>query len=50
MLVFIPDEEPSPKKLKKVIQFAQQKHIRYIFFEKLVNAKVATAITNEIHA
>ncbi|MCH5584804.1 zinc ABC transporter substrate-binding protein [Shimazuella sp. AN120528] len=45
-----PDEEPSPKKLKEIVQFAEQEKIHYIFFEKLVNPKVAQVVTDEIHA
>ncbi len=44
------DQQPSPKKLKEIIQLARQKHISYIFFEKLVQPKVASIVTDEIHA
>jgi zinc transport system substrate-binding protein len=45
-----PEQEPSPKRLKEIIQYAEKENIRYIFFEKLVDPKVAKIVSNEIHA
>jgi zinc transport system substrate-binding protein len=45
-----PDQEPSPKRLKEIIQYAEQNKIKYIFFEKLVDPKIAKVVSNEIHA
>jgi zinc transport system substrate-binding protein len=45
-----PDAQPSPKQLTKIISFARQKQIRYIFFEKRVNDRVAQIVTKELQA
>lgn len=45
-----PDQQPSPKRLKEIIQYAKQNNIKYIFFEKLVDPKVAKVVSKEIHA
>ncbi|MFA6424258.1 MAG: zinc ABC transporter substrate-binding protein [Candidatus Magasanikbacteria bacterium] len=45
-----PDEEPSPKKLAEVANFAQKNQVQYIFFESLVSPKLADTIAQEIGA
>lgn len=45
-----PDEEPSPRQLAEVAQFARKHNTKYIFFEKLVSTKLAETIANEIGA
>lgn len=45
-----PDEEPSPKRMAEVIDFARKKNITHIFFETLVSPKLADTIAKEIGA
>lgn len=45
-----PEEEPSPKKLAEIAELATQKNIHYIFFETLVNPKLAETIAKEVGA
>ncbi|GFZ91190.1 zinc ABC transporter substrate-binding protein [Paenibacillus marchantiophytorum] len=45
-----PEEEPSPEKMAKVIQFAKENQVKTIFFETLVDPKIANTIAKEIGA
>lgn len=45
-----PEEEPAPDKMADIIQFAKEKQVKTIFFETLVDPKVATTIAKEINA
>jgi zinc transport system substrate-binding protein len=45
-----PEEEPAPGKMAEIIQFAKEKQVKTIFFETLVDPKVATTIAKEINA
>ena len=45
-----PDEEPTPKQLAEVSDFALKNKIQYIFFESLVSPKLANTIAQEIGA
>ena len=45
-----PDEEPAPKQLSEIIQFARKNQIQYIFFENLVSPKFSEMIANELGA
>lgn len=45
-----PEEEPSPRKIAEVAEFARTTNIKYIFFETLVSPKLAETIANEIGA
>ena len=45
-----PDAEPSPKRLAEVVQQAKAEHIQYIFFETLVNSKLAETLAQEVGA
>ena len=45
-----PDEEPSPKKLAEVATFARDHGVTTIFFESLVDPKVARTVAEEIGA
>jgi len=45
-----PDEEPSPRKLAEVATFAKTHHVTTIFFESLVDPKVARTVASEIGA
>ncbi|MGC8901193.1 MAG: metal ABC transporter solute-binding protein, Zn/Mn family [bacterium] len=45
-----PEEEPSPKTMAQLIRLVQQKHIKYIFFERLVNPKLSDTIARETGA
>lgn len=45
-----PDEEPTPKKLAEISEFAKNNKIKYIFFESLVSPRLAETIAKEIGA
>lgn len=45
-----PEQEPSPDKMADIIQFAKEKQVKTIFFETLVDPKVAQTIANELGA
>lgn len=45
-----PEEEPSPKRLAEIAEFAREKNIRHIFFETLVSPKIAETIARELGA
>ncbi len=45
-----PEEEPSPKTMSQLIILAREKHIKYIFFERLVNSKLSETIARETGA
>ena len=45
-----PDEEPSPKNLGAIADLVRTKRIGYIFFETLVNPKIAQALADETGA
>lgn len=45
-----PDQEPSPTELAKVVQFAQEHNVQYIFFESLVSPKLSETIAEEVGA
>lgn len=45
-----PDEEPSPKRLTEISQFAQEHGIKYIFFETLISPRLAQTIAREVGA
>ena len=45
-----PDDEPSTKQLAEIARFAREKEIKYIFFERLVNPKLAETIAEEVGA
>ncbi|MDX6217762.1 MAG: zinc transport system substrate-binding protein [Frankiales bacterium] len=45
-----PDEEPTPKKVVEVAQYAKAHHVTTIFFESLVDPKVAKTVAAEIGA
>ena len=45
-----PDQEPSPKQLADVSNFAKKNNIKYIFFESLVSPKLSETIANEVGA
>ncbi|MGQ7886116.1 metal ABC transporter substrate-binding protein [Paenibacillus sp. WC2504] len=45
-----PEEEPSPAKMAEIIDFAKQNQVKTIFFETLVDPKVALTISKEINA
>jgi len=42
-----PNAEPTPKKLAAVIESARQHRVKYIFFEVLVNPKLAQVLAKE---
>lgn len=45
-----PDEEPSPRQLANIAQFAKKNAIHYIFFESLVSPKLSETIAREFGA
>ncbi|MDR6884177.1 metal ABC transporter substrate-binding protein [Bacillus sp. 3255] len=45
-----PEEEPSPSRMGDIIQFAKENQVKTIFFETLVDPKVAATIAKELHA
>ncbi|MFN2536701.1 MAG: metal ABC transporter substrate-binding protein, partial [Mycobacteriales bacterium] len=45
-----PDEEPTPRKIVEVAQYARAHHVTTIFFESLVDPKVAKTVAAEIGA
>lgn len=45
-----PDQEPSPKQLADVAQFARANNVKYIFFETLISPKLSETIAKEVGA
>jgi zinc transport system substrate-binding protein len=45
-----PDQEPSPEEMASVVAFAKEHKVKTIFFETLVDPKIAQTIANEIGA
>lgn len=45
-----PEEEPAPDKMADIIQFSKDNQVKTIFFETLVDSKVAKTIAKEINA
>lgn len=45
-----PNAEPSPQTIVEIIETAKKENLKYIFFEALVNPKVADVISGEIGA
>ena len=45
-----PESEPSPAQLKAIITFAKAHDVKYIFFETLLDPKVAELIASEVGA
>ncbi|MFB5265912.1 metal ABC transporter solute-binding protein, Zn/Mn family [Paenibacillus enshidis] len=45
-----PEQEPSPDQMAQIVQFAKEHQVKTIFFETLVDPKVAETIASEISA
>ena len=45
-----PEQEPSPGEMAKVVEFAKEHRVKTIFFETLVEPKVAQVVADEIGA
>lgn len=45
-----PEQEPSPAEMAEVVEFAKEHRVKTIFFETLVEPKVAQAVADEIGA
>lgn len=45
-----PEEEPSPGKLAEIVDFAKANRVKTIFFETLVDPKIAKTVADEIGA
>ncbi|MMZ68728.1 High-affinity zinc uptake system binding-protein ZnuA precursor [compost metagenome] len=43
-----PEQEPTPDKLAGIIKFAKENNVKTIFFETLVDPKVAETVATEI--
>lgn len=39
-----PDQQPTPQKLKEIVDIVSRTHVKYIFYEELVNPAVAETI------
>lgn len=44
---FAPNAEPKPKDVAKLREFISENNIKYIFFEELVNPKIAKVLSDE---
>lgn len=47
---FSPDAEPSPKKIAELINALKENDLKYIYYEELINPKVAKIISEETGA
>ncbi len=45
-----PEAEPSPQALGEITRFAKQYEIKYIFFESLINPRLANTLAQEVGA
>jgi zinc transport system substrate-binding protein len=45
-----PESEPSPAQLASIVRFAREKKVKYIFFETLVNPRLAETLAREVGA
>jgi len=45
-----PDEEPSSKEMTKIVEWAKENNIKYVFSESLVSPKLSETIASEIGA
>jgi zinc transport system substrate-binding protein len=45
-----PEQEPSPDQMASIVKFAKENQVKTIFFETLVDPKVAKVVANEIGA
>ncbi|WP_051272122.1 metal ABC transporter solute-binding protein, Zn/Mn family [Shimazuella kribbensis] len=45
-----PEDEPSPKEVKQLVDTLRKHQAKVVFFETLVNNKLAETVKNEIHA
>jgi len=45
-----PEQEPSPAEMAEVVEFAKEHDVKTIFFETLVDPKIAETIANEVKA
>ncbi|MCH5585008.1 zinc ABC transporter substrate-binding protein [Shimazuella sp. AN120528] len=45
-----PEDEPSPKAVKQLVDMLRKHKAKVVFFETLVNNKLADTVKNEIHA
>lgn len=45
-----PEQEPTPAKMVDIVKFAKENHVTTIFFETLVDPKVAETVAKEIGA
>ena len=45
-----PEAEPSPARMKEIVDFARDHDAQYIFFETLVSPRLAEAVAQEVGA
>jgi len=50
VLGIAPESEPSPADLARLVRFARQARVKYIFFETLVSPKLAETLAREVGA
>jgi zinc transport system substrate-binding protein len=45
-----PESEPSPAHMAAIVRFARRHRVKYVFFETLVNPRLADALAREVGA
>jgi zinc transport system substrate-binding protein len=45
-----PESEPSPQRLRSLIDLVRRKHVTTVFFERLVSPKLAETVARDAHA
>lgn len=45
-----PDAEPTPAKMAELVDYCKDNHIKYIFYEELINPKVSEILAKEVGA
>ncbi len=45
-----PESEPSPQQIKRLIDLAEQKHLKYIFYEEVVDPRISQTIAEQVGA
>ena len=45
-----PESEPTPKQIKALVDASKQNNIKYVFYEELVDPKIARTIASEVGA
>ncbi len=45
-----PESEPTPQELAAIVDAAKENHIKYVFYEELVDPRISNIIANEVGA